>query len=556
MARTVGATIADITPIRNLQPGVSSAELPLTDGGVVEVFNVTSGMVDNLPRDQIPVSSAKVIKNGRVRDGWCGRREGTGEVGTKPDSNRIIGIVSIVKEDGTKLICRISSDAFHVWDGVTWTNYIINEGAFSGFSGSGIRVTASQLFEKMYFVVGENGGLWEVDFTAQTVTRVSAGPSGRFTVSFAERILIAHTKNAVNGYRPNGVSWSKNADGTDWSDSSAGSEDLIATELGNQITGLIALESVTVVVRRVSIVHISRQPFAIAPFRFTTVASGVGSDLPYTTVKVSNGIVFADSATRDVYFYRPGDIPRSLTKSKGGEGSNVYGLLYSDLATTEFAEATYDPAKDEYHLGLSWTTDNNTLARRWICGLGGRAPVWTYDDSPIATTIGSVLPPPATTRIDDLSGTINDLTGPIDQLSSRETIDPHIYAGTATGEVIEFSFDYAADWNTVVFEFLFQSQNLGSTSRRRTMKDLEVTCSIPVTGSVTIEQSKDAATWTNTKTASYTGASTLQKVRLPKTQITGDDLFWRIRATARQFKFYSWWARMMEKGLQVGGQQA
>jgi len=139
--------------------------------------------------------------------------------------------------------------------------------------------------------------------------------------------------------------------------------------------------------------------------------------------------------------------------------------------------------------------------------------------------------------------------------ATRAEPAPALLAGIVTGEVIDFSFDHATDWDDTAFEFLFQSPNIGHPTQRRTMKDLEVKCSIPVTGNVTVEQSKDESTWTNTKTASRTGASTYQQVRLPRTQITGDDLWWRITSTASQFRFHSWWARVMDKGLQFGGQQ-
>jgi hypothetical protein len=552
MARPIAATIQQTTALENLQPGVSSAELPPTDGGVIEVADVTIGMIDSLPRDKFLPGSGKIIKNGRLREDWCGRREGTASIGTKPDSNRVIKVVSIVLESGKRLLCRITQSTFHVWDGQIWISYTINDG---GFKGTALRVTVSQLFGKMYLAMGLAEELWEVDFVSEQVSKVSGSARGKFTISFAERILVANLLETVGGPRPSKFAWPANSDPSDWESESAGEEDLIATELGNEITGFVTLENQAVIVRRKSIVHVTRQPFAIAPFRTTTVVEGMGSDLPYTTVAVPGGLIFADSRTQDVYFYRPGALPQSL--SARHEDAHIHNDLYEDLANAQYAEATFNPYEGEYHLGLTWTNDNTLITRRWICSIHGNRVAWSYDDGPPVTTLGVVLPPPTNiTSINELLGTIDGLSGSIDSLSSRAVPAPRLYAGTSTGEVIEFSFNHATDYDLTSFEFLFQSQNLGSLSRRRTMKDLEVTCSIPVTGSVTVEQSKDAATWTNTKTASYTGASTLQKVRLPKTQITGDDLFWRIRATASRFRFHSWWTRIMEKGLQVGGPQA
>ena len=509
---------------------------------------MTAGMIQDVPRTAVPIGSGRVIENGRVRDDWVGIREGTGEVGTKPDSNRVIKVFSFVGEDLVRRICRVTQSTFHVWDGSSWTAFTV----VGGFKGTAKRVTVSQLFGKVYLAFGISDGLWEVDFDLSTVTRVSEAPGGKFTISFAERVWVANLNKTVGGIFPSTIAGSANSDPQDWTGESAVEENLIADSLGNEITGFAALESHAVIVRRTSIHLMSRQPFALAPVRIDRVVNGIGSDLPYTTVVVPGGIIFADSRTQDVYFWRPGTLPESLAHR---DDSHIHHLLYEDLAAATFAEATYDPSEGEYHLGLTWETDDDLITRRWICNVHRGKPAWSYDDSPALTTLGVVLPPAVTTTIDDLSGTINALSGSIDSLSSRSVPSSALYAGVATGEVIEFSYSHPLDWDSTEFEFTFQSPNLGSPSRRRTMKDLEVTCSIPVTGDVTIEQSKDESAWSNSKTASRTGASTRQKVRLPKTQITGDDLYWRIKTNASGFKIRSWWARMMEKGLQAGGQQ-
>ena len=392
-----------------------------------------------------------------------------------------------------------------------------------------------------------------MDFLLRTVTRVADAPGGKFAVTFAERVILANIFASPGGHFPNAVQWSENSEPLDWTGEGAGFEDLISDSLGNEITGFVAMEQEAVLIRRQSIVHITRQPFNIAPFRFDTIIRGIGSDLPYTSVLTPLGIIFANAAQADVYLYRPGSFPVSLA-AQHNQG-HLHGALFADLAQAQHSEATYDEHNGEYHLGLIWATDNELISRRWICNIHRGYPVWSYDDSPTVTTLGAVLPPPAATTINALTGTINNLTGSIDSLSSRAVPTHRLYAGLATGEVIEFTHDADHDWDGTEFEFTFQAPNIGSPSNRRTMKDLEVTCSIPVTGSVTVEQSKDNVAWSNTKTATRVGATPRQKVRLPKTQITGDDLWWRIRSTAPRFKIFSWWARMMDKGEQQGGQQ-
>lgn len=84
------------------------------------------------------------------------------------------------------------------------------------------------------------------------------------------------------------------------------------------------------------------------------------------------------------------------------------------------------------------------------------------------------------------------------------------------------------------------------------MKDLELTVEAPNNGSYTLEHSNDESTWRNTKTDTVTGASGRQRLRLPKTMITGNDIYWRLKSTAAGLKITEWWARIMTKGLQHG----
>lgn len=547
MARPDAAPTLQTQERQHIRPGFSQSEIELDDGGIVEFPDVTGGMVDGLPRSLIPQNTFKVLKNARVRDDWVGVREGTDEVGTKPDSNRVIGVINFIGEDLVRKVCRVTQSTFHVWTGEQWNAFSVS----GGFKGTAKRVSAAQLFGKMYLGFDVSDGIWEVDFDSRTVTQVSEAPGGKFLATFAERIFAANLFRA-DGRFPSAYAACVNSDPQDWDGETSVFNDLIADELGNEITGVVALTRELILVRRQSIVHVSRQPFGLAPVRADTVIKGYGSDLPYTTVRALNGIIFADSRTSSVYYYTPGSVPQPLTSR---EGPHIHELLFEDLANAQFAQGAWEPFNDEYHLGLVWTTDNDVITRRWVCSFHHGTPVWTYDDSPTLSCIGTVLPPPDPTTIDELSGTINALSGSIDSLSSRAVPSPKLFAGTTTGEVIEFSYDHETEWDGAAMpECLIQSQNIGSISRRRVMKDLELKCSIPVDGSVTIEQSNDDSTWTNTKTEARTGATGFQSVRLPKTQKTGEDLWWRLKTTAPKFRLHSWWARIKEKGLQQGGQ--
>jgi hypothetical protein len=544
MARIVAAPIFDTTPKDHLQPGVSIATLPLTDGVSFPVPDVTSGMVVGLPRDTVPAGSFADAKNARVGGDWIGSRPGTSEVGEKPDSYRVIGLFGVIHENGTKSLCRVTRGSFHVWNGSSWIPFNI----IGGFSGTAFKSSATPLFDRLYLSPGDAEGIWEVNFSNRTVTRIQDAPSAKFLYTFAERVCAANIRKGAGGHSPNAVAWSANSNPIDWLSESSGEEQLIADDLGNEITGVGVIEDTAIIIRRHSIVHQTRQPFAIAPFRFDTVITGIGSDLPYTTVVTPYGVIFADSRTSDVYVYRPGSFPQSLAAR-----DRLRGVLFENLAQSVHSVAAYDPGRDEYHLGLVWGEDNDLITRRWVCsGFKRGSPSWTYDDSPTITALGSVVPPSPYTTIDELSGTVDSLSGTIDRLSSRAVLPPTIYAGVDTGEVIEFG-DYSGDWDGSPVEATFQSQNIGSLTNRRTLKDLEVVCSAPHGGAATVEIGREGA-W-KSKIVTFTVGSQNARVRMPKTSSTGDDLFWRIRTNAPGFKIYRWWARVMDKGPQAGGRQ-
>lgn len=545
MARSVNATIEQTTPRGHLQRGFPFEDIP---EGIIEVEDVTAGMINRLPRDKVPKGSGRDIKNGRVRDDWVGRRPGTAVKGTTPDANQVVLIVSFIRESGDAYLCRITQSTFHVWRGGDWVAFTIEDG---GFSGKADRMTVSQFFDRMYLADGIDE-LWEVDFSTSKVSKVDGSPRGQFTITFADRILVGNLREAVGGERPNKIRWCVNGNPNDWTGLGSGEEDLAARDLGDEIMGMFDFEDQAVVLRRRSIMHLTRQPFADAPFRFTTVVRGMGCDLPYTGVKIPGAIIYADQGTRDVYIYSPGSRPQPIA-------SGINRSLYEDLASTEFAEATWNPFEKEYHLGLSWET-TGTIQRVWVFNLENQA--WSYDDSPEITTLGRALTTLSQTAIDDLVGTIDGLSGSIDELGTSGILTSAMYKGTLDGKVLEQSFASDNDHDATAFEFLFSSPNFGSLSRRRTLKELRLQLDVLADGSVTLEadRDEDAATWQLSKTAALTAAvsgSTLQTLGLGKRQLSADHIFWRIKSTAPKIRLKNWWARVLEKGFKKpAGRQA
>lgn len=523
----------------SLRNGYSFEQLP---EGIIEISDVTGGMVDRLPRDQLPPASFQVVRNARIRDEWCGRRPGTVVFGgPKPDSNPVMKIISFVTEAGDVYLCRIGTTSFHVqFSAGLWESFSILDvnGDPSSFDGQN-RFTFTSFFDDLFLADGVNP-IWHVDFGAFTVQQIPGAPRAKYITTFAERIVAGNVALAVGGVRPATIVYSSNSDPFDWTGPSAGFLDLAANDIGDPITGVFGLEDVMVIMQRKSIAHATRQPFAQNPFRITTITADVGSDIPYSIQRAPGGLVFADQRTREIYYYSPGAAPTPLTRG-------VNRTLFADLAQLSYAEGAYDPYEKEYHLAIAQAEDTQ-LTRVWIGNIEKQG-VWCYDDSPTISTLGVISFPGSTVSIDELIGTIDSQTLAIDEFGGGLGIRPSLLKGTATGELLHQTYDATQDWNGS-FVFELQSQNMGSISRRRTLIDLDLTVENSAAGVCTLEESRDQSVWTNTK--AITTTTSTKYLRLPRTQLTGNDLYWRLLCSTPGLRLTAWWARVFEKGTQRG----
>jgi hypothetical protein len=443
-------------------------------------------------------------------------------------------------------IIRVTGTRFHGQQATgSWHEFTLldEDGDPATFPGQEIRISFAQYFENLYMADGVNR-IWKVDFNSQTVQKIKGAARPKYITTFAERIVAANVAEFVGGIRPSLVVWPVNADPTDWEGLSSGREDLAANDVGDVISGIFGIKDTMVIVRRRSIVHVTRLPFAQSPFSFRTFIDEIGSDLPYSIARVPGGLIWADQRTREVYLYQPGGAPRPL-------GAAVNRDLYDDLQNLVKCQGAYDPFEREYHLGINRSDGDGWITKTWVFSLEKNA--WQFDDSPEVSCLGVVSFPGTSVAIDDLIGTIDAQTGTIDEYGSEGKFIPALLKGTATGEVVEQTYDADDDYDASVFEFEFQSPNMGSISNRRTLKDVEVTADVPTTGSVSIENSNDeTASWRNTIIRTISGTAGRSRIRLPRRQITGADLYWRLRATAPGIRLRAWWVRMLEHYLQDG----
>jgi hypothetical protein len=505
--------------------------------GTLSVEDPTEGMVSSTPRDKRPPGSWLELRNARSRGDWVGRRPGTAAIGGKPNSLPILNLVTMVNEAGNISVLRLTKDTAHLsWGAGVWNE--LNH----DLTGEEARFSHTRMFDWLFFANGEER-IRQLDIQSGTFLQVEEAPRALTVTNFGDRIVAANLREFQGGIRPNSIAWSANSDPFDWTSEGSGVEDLVQGQggYGDPIVRLFGMGTEMIILRRRSIWHASRQAFAAAPFRFAEVVSGIGCDLPHSAVEVEGGIIFADQRTRSVYFYAPGSRPQRISQLNDRE-------VFRDLASLTWAQGAYDPFEKEYHLGLSTSALEPWITKVWVIAVEKGA--WSFDDSPMISTISITSLPENLVTIDDLVGTIDGLTGTIDELNESGVLRPQLYKGTATGEFIEQNYDHDTDWDASGFEFEAVSQNLGSPTQRRTIKDVLVKLRSEIEGSVTLEHSKAGEVWRQGKTTLLDPVLGDQDVRLPKKLTTGPKLYWRITCSSGHPRIYGWWVRVLEKGLQ------
>jgi hypothetical protein len=501
------------------------------------------GMITGVARDALPVNSGSSVVNARIRDEWLGIRPGTAAyAGAAVDANPVLALVTFITEARDVYTCRCTTAGFHVTNAAAtgWTAYTQTDkdGNAATFP-DGARLSFAQFFSKLYIADGENP-IWEVNFGNNTVTQIEDAPRARYLMTFADRIVAGDIDFYVGGPRPNTIQWCVNAEPGDWTGYSSGWEDLAATDVGDTLSGLLSLESGSILVRKRSIWSMTRQAFQTPVFAFRPIVQGIGCDLPYTIARVPGGAVWADQRTQEVYFYSPQNGPRPI-------GSVINRDLYNDLELLEYAQGAYDPFEHEYHLGV--IEDGETqITRTWVYSFQHNA--WTYDDSPEVSCIGVVELKDASVAIDDLVDTIDDQTGTIDGLGGGSTFIPTLLKGIEDGKVVKQSYDASTDYDSSTFTFSWISQNFGSQTMRREMKNLAVRALVATTGDVILDERNEDGSWRHEKTDTITGSTVPVNVRIPNKRVSGEDLYFRIRSAAAAVKFYSWSVKIHEKGRQ------
>lgn len=550
------------------QGGYSFRQIPQ---GEVEVLDMTQGLYLTIARDKRPGGSALDAKNARSREDWIGRRPGTVEFipNDVPNTDPILAVATIYLDRDVRWVLRITKDAVYgARSNDDWWEFT---GDPTDLQGIDKRVKIAQ-WGRWAFIASEHKKVVAIDFANQTYYAIEdfQAPKAKFLVAYADRLVAGNASDPIGGHISTLIKWSGNGDPFTWDaleDESAGqvSLDSAPSDYGDEITGLAVIGTQMVILRERSIWLIERQPIASDPFRFIPLLAGYGCDLPYTVATIPGGVVFADRRSNGIYVYRPGSVPQKIS-------DQLHSRLWDDIDESQWIQGAYDPYEQEYHLGLNvpnvlknpdgTTLETEYLTKTWVYNF--RTQAWTYDIGPEASTIGNVYSLHNLVMIDDLTDDIDDqIADPNDDLKPNpsgfiddwaedpdDLFQPSLFKGTPTGEVIYYTYDALHEWDCDRFEFIWQSQNMCSPTKRMSLQDLRYVAVCPRQGRMQIQYSINDIEWRDRKLVRPVPSEGRNHYGVPRGQITGNQLYWRIISDLPGVRLHEFWVRLLEKSRQ------
>lgn len=379
------------------------------------------GMITVLDPADIPEGALQLGMNVNVRFDKTLRRPGTLLLSpTKPDSNSVLGLFFVKLQNGNSHTLRFTPSSLHSlgvgsWNALTGT---LTGGATDRFSAALIR---------NQFIFANNGAdpIQVVDFDLATFGNLGNAPPYRYVAGLYNRAVGAALRDSNEVQ----IGWSADGNIEEWDplvNETAGSAPLYDSpaDLSDYITGLFSVSNVLAVLREKSIWIGTRQPVPTNPFYFHNVIPSIGCDSPFSAQVVPGGIVWMDVRSGSVYYYAVGSQPERI-------GGSIENKLITNVDDPSTIFSGYDPINAEYTIAIPQA--GTDLVTTWTYSFRNKA--WVKGEYFDITSINNVELSIGGLMIDQLSGTIDDLTGNINNLSPSTTIAISKSFGRGTGEI-------------------------------------------------------------------------------------------------------------------------
>ena len=457
---------------------------------VLAEARINGGMVTSIDEVDLENNQFVAVNHATVRYDKTSRQYGTELLTpTKPDSNRVLHLVTYERFGGDVSLIRFTPSTVYEHSSSAWTAQV---GVLSGAESDRFRTAI--INNRLFFANNGADVIQELDVTANTFAALGNAPRYKFIIGFNNRVVGANLVGSPGSTIQ--IGWSGNLNFGVWdtaSDPSAGSVSLIDTnsDLSDNISGLFGFTDSALMLRERSLWGITKQPVASNPFNFFPIFPGIGCDSPYSAVAIHNGIAWFDIRSGTVYAFKVGD------KEPTPIGRPIEKSLLAQVVTAGTVYGTYNPLHDEYSVCVP---DSSTGVRIWTFNFRSKA--WAYEERTDLSCIATIDYASQELTIDQLSGMINDLTGTIDELGISIELASRLY-GYDNGEIrVENNLSDLDNGSPYTMEI--RSKNWRAPVKKFYVQKLAIEYIPRLEGSFTLAYSKDGgANFTNYKTITF-----------------------------------------------------
>lgn len=368
----------------------------------------TMTRLSHLDRSYCPVMRNYILNRGRLEQRSCVAALGASA------SSAVMYAADFVSVTGTRYPFRFTTTGIDRYDLVTRTWVNVPGIALTGSTLDFFGVTA--FGSKLMFSNGIDG-LYSYDPQTGMTVKISTSnkvPSARHLATFNNRVVATNVTDNT-GSHPNRVRWSTKNNETFWDEADqvnigAGFEDpQPSTGLEVEICrGVFPVtESTALLVMSNSIRVMTETGFVDAPFKFSYLIPGVGTDSPYSLAQLPVGGVVG--FFRDNFYVISTQAPVPI-------GDRIIDDLLPRIFDPGEMSGTYDPIRQEYRVIIKETGA--------IWRYSFREKGWTTDVYPwVPKSIATTKYDKNTLTIDQLVGTIDSLVGTIDDLGLTQRVN-------------------------------------------------------------------------------------------------------------------------------------
>ncbi len=532
MARVIGGT----KQIPGLRSEELEEELPFAEG----VLN--GGMVLDVDPADLENHQASLLVNARVRRDKTSRKDGQSLfLPTKPNSNGVIRVVDFREGLFTIYRLRFTETEAHYTKGSSWVALDNLEGpitydqlvgtidALTGRIQEFDLLKISESFQGRFtdhatvlsnFIIANGvSRLRLLDIAGNRFIDLGAkAPRGKYVTGFLERVVTANLGSSAS--QVESIAWSGNRNLTEWDplvDLSSGEKRLDTSPRAttDPISGIFSFTTVAIIIREGSIWRGLPTGVVIDPINWTSAIPGIGSNLPGSIALGKNKLIFADARLKDLIVYTPGQQPSSL-------GLPVRDTLLSNLDNPGKLFSGFFGTEDEYYFGV------NEAATLKIWAVNVNTGKWVYDELPGCESINILDELSSFTTINDLTGTMDALTGAFSDLSKVPTSSEIIVYGYSDG-VITKEDSAVQQNNSVNYTFEHRWKEFKFPKVDMTTSKFVVEYQATVAGTLTLQYSKDGGTtWTTAK--AVTSLTGKKRLLIFRKQVRTRRILWRLTA--------------------------